>query len=333
MDGEEGGGNSFGFLSNDPPFPANSSTPFILDVISDSRGGGAVSEDITFNSNDGLSFADDISLSDDEEKGSRHQLSSSNKTVQPSPKAMVQGRERLIQMTSPPVAARPYEAGPDSDSESLMTHNDGEELSEMEGLNEFGILLDQKINNPQQQLPPKNPLHRPKSAAGGGSAPARSSTRSVSGIPRPIRSRSNSLTSNDSGGQSRRNSSELSSSRLPPRVDMDKSFDCFVQRSKDFNFYNSGVVNTILLSLEKKMQVTNLNAEFMVSSYRFLLYFNFCFHSKRSLILRQSNVLYKSLYFYVGQSRQNLFSFTKQIFRGFQNYIITHGHFCAMQSN
>ena len=245
--------------------PADSSTPFQFDISisADSRGGaGGVSEDITFNSNDGLSFADDVSLSDDEGvKGT-----TLNKPQQP----QQQSHERLMQMTSPPVAARPYEAGQDSDSESLMTHNnDDEELSEMEGLNEFGILLDQKISAAPQQLPPKNPLHRPQSAVSGGGASTRSSTRSASGIPRPLNSRSNSLTSSDSGGgQSRRNSSEP---RLPPeRVDMDKSFDCFVQVKKDMKYYNCGIVNVALLSLEKKMKVTNLNAEFMVRTILFV---------------------------------------------------------------
>lgn len=255
------------FLPNSGP--TDSSTPFLFDVSisATSRGGGGVSEDITFNSNDGLSFADDVSLSDDDEvKGA-----TSKKTQQ---QVTTQSHDRLMQMTSPPVAARPYEAGPDSDSEPLMTHNNDDELSEMEGLNEFGILLDQKINAPSQQLPPKTPLHRPQSAVGGGgaSASARSSTRSTSGIPRPLRSRSNSLTSNGSGGggQSRRNSSEP---RLPPeRVDIDKSFDCFVQVKKDLKYYNCGVVNVTLLSLEKKMKVTNLNAEFMVR--KLILFFN-----------------------------------------------------------
>ena len=279
-DGDErkAGGLPLNFLSNTGP--TDSSTPFLFDVSisADSRGGAGVSEDITFNSNDGLSFGDDVSLSDDEEmKGIHHgeaPLKTSNKPQQQQQQEVTtQSHERLMQMTSPPVAARPYEAGPDSDSESMMIHTNNEnedELSEMDGLNEFGILLDQKINAVSQQLPPRNPLHRPQSAVGGDGASARSSTRSISGIPRPLRSRSNSLTSNESGGggQSRRNSSE---SRLPPeRVDMDKSFDCFVQVKKDLKYYNCGVVNTTLLSLEKKMKITNLNAEFMV---KFFFYF------------------------------------------------------------
>ena len=250
--------------------PANSSTPFLLDVVVSEKTGaisGFVSEEITFNSNDGLSFSDDVDSSiDQDDDGTGNQQP-------PAPKIIVQGQERHLQITSPPTTAQPYEAGADSDSESLMTHNEDDEHSHMEGLDDFGILLDAKINN--QQLPPKNPIHRPSGATGS----ARSLTRSASGIPRPIRSRSNSMTSsNDSGGQSRRNSDESSSRypTVPPeRVDMDRSFDCFVQSLNSLKYYNPGVVNTVLLSLEKKMTVTNINAEFMVNIFVLLSIFEF----------------------------------------------------------
>jgi len=51
---------------------------------------------------------------------------------------------------------------------------------------------------------------------------------------------------------------------------LNKSIDCFIQR-KEYKYYTAGVVNTILLSLDKKMAIANINAEFMVRSAKYSL--------------------------------------------------------------
>jgi len=163
----------------------SSSTPF---EISDQ----GVSEEITFNSNDCLSFADSLVNSDEDDEEKNASIPPMGAPPQPQPAKI--GEERLLLLPSPPAAAQSY-VNESDESESI--------ISEMEGLNEDGVYVGDSRNQTKQQ-----PIHRPPS----GVSSVRSSTRSniVSGIPRPIRSRSNSLYSDASssggGSSSRRNS-------------------------------------------------------------------------------------------------------------------------------
>ena len=197
------------------------------------------SDDITFNSNDGISFADSLAGSDQED----------NLRDDPA-----------MQLPSPPAAAQPY----DGDTDSESTHND---FSAMEGLNELGIYIEPPPKDDKEILVKtleNTTAQRPPSGAG---SSRRNSTRSTSGIPRPIRSRSNSLASECSGSLSRRSSSDGGSPNMRQTQvcpDLDKSIDGFIQK-KNYSYYTAGVVNAVLLSLEKKMEITNLNAEFMVN--------------------------------------------------------------------
>lgn len=193
------------------------------------------SEDITFNSNDGLSFAD--SLADPEDNA-----------LTPTDPALI--------LPSPPATAQPYEG--DTDTES--THN---ELSALDGLNELGIYIEppeEEIKKAANFEPTLS--QRPPS----GSSSARNTVRGTSGIPRPIRSRSSSLASDGSGSLSRRSSTDTSSNlrqdRKQDQSDLDKSFDGFILK-KDYVYYTKSSVDAVLLSLRKKMETTTLNAEFM----------------------------------------------------------------------
>lgn len=200
----------------------------------------AVSEEITFNSNDGLSFADSI-LGSDINSGVGFDVDEDDDEQSTSSAFSFPGMDK-----NGILAADSEDETEDPIVEKLIEDSVNEAIKEAK----------EKSNAPPT-------ANRPPS----GNSSTRTSPRaSISGIPRLVRSRSNSLNSEVSGFLSRRGStaSMVSTSAPPlPSNPLSNDQEHFIEQNV-FSYYNEHVVTTMLQNIEKKSQPSFLNPEFMV---------------------------------------------------------------------
>lgn len=231
------------------------------------------SDDITFNSNDGLSFAESFPLGsdDDDEKGDIDDSSKKNKRKQQKAKGILNNDAFDDDENS---TSSDFSFGPGMDENGILAANSDTE-SEENMVPERLVESDLIGNKVSKTATSKNSAsstinaNRPPS----GNSSARNSPRTGrSGIPRLVRSRSNSLNSDASGFSSRRGStgSVVSATDVPAsgaKVDgkalNDGGQEHFIER-KTFSYYSENVVRTALENLEKRSQSSFLNPEFMV---------------------------------------------------------------------